>query len=109
MADGVPTISLRDFAAMRARKGTYALLDVREPWEIALGKLPESITIPMRVVPERLDLLPLDRPLVVLCHRGQRSARVAAWLRRRGYDNAVSLEGGIDAWARTVDPTMATY
>ena len=82
---------------------------MREPWEVALGALPEALAIPMNELPDRLDALPADRPLVVLCHHGQRSAHVTAWLRRLGYDNAVNLEGGIDAWARTVDPAMATY
>ena len=109
MDGAVPALSVGDFAALRARAQPYALLDVREPWEVALGALPEAMAIPMSALPERLDTLPADRPLVVLCHHGQRSGQVTAWLRRLGYDNAVNLEGGMDAWARTVDPTMATY
>ena len=93
----VPALSVGDFAALRARQGDYALLDVREPWEVALGALPEAMAIPMNELPDRLDSLPADRPLVVLCHHGQRSGHVTAWLRRLGYDNAVNLEGGIDA------------
>jgi rhodanese-related sulfurtransferase len=111
MDGAVPALSVEDFAALRARaqERPYALLDVREPWEVALGTLPEALTIPMSALADRLDTLPADRPLVVLCHHGQRSGHVTAWLRRQGYDNAVNLDGGIDAWARTVDPTMATY
>ena len=109
MADQVPGLSVGDFAALRARKQPYTLLDVREPWEVALVKLPEAITVPMGKVPDRLDLVPVDRPVVVICHHGSRSSRVTAWLRSQGYDNAVNLDGGIDAWARTVDPAMATY
>ncbi len=109
MEGEVPALSVGDFAALRARAEPYALLDVREPWEVALGALPEAMAIPMSELPDRLDALPADRPLVVLCHHGQRSGHVTAWLRRLGYDNAVNLEGGIDAWARTVDPAMATY
>ena len=105
----VPALSVGDFATLRAGREDYALLDVREPWEVALGALPEAMTIPMNELPDRLEALPADRPLVVLCHHGQRSGHVTAWLRRQGYDNAVNLEGGIDAWARTVDPAMPTY
>ena len=105
----VPTVSVGDFAALRANQGEYALLDVREPWEVAVGALPEAMTIPMNELADRLDTLPVDRPLVVLCHHGQRSGQVTAWLRRLGYENAVNLEGGIDAWARAVDPAMPTY
>ena len=105
----VPTVSVGDFAALRANQGEYALLDVREPWEVAVGALPEAMTIPMNELADRLDTLPVDRPLVVLCYHGQRSGQVTAWLRRLGYENAVNLEGGIDAWARAVDPAMPTY
>ena len=105
----VPALSVADFAALRESQEDYALLDVREPWEVALGALPEAMTVPMNELPERLEALPADRPLVVLCHHGQRSGHVTAWLRRLGYDNAVNLDGGIDAWARTIDPAMPTY
>ena len=109
MLDEVPALSVRDFATLRERAQPYALLDVREPWEVALGTLPEAMAIPMSELADRIETLPADRPLVVLCHHGQRSGQVTAWLRRLGYDNAVNLDGGIDAWARSVDPTMATY
>ena len=109
MPGAVPALSVEDFAALRESAKPYALLDVREPWEVALATLPEALTIPMSALPERADTLPADRPLVVLCHHGQRSSQVTAWLQRKGYDKAVNLDGGIDAWARTVDSTMATY
>ena len=109
MQGEVPALSVGDFAALRAGPEAYALLDVREPWEVALGALPEAMTIPMNELPDRVESLPADRPLVVLCHHGQRSGQVTAWLQRLGYDNAVNLEGGIDAWARTIDPAMPTY
>jgi rhodanese-related sulfurtransferase len=50
-----------------------------------------------------------DRPIVVLCHHGQRSLSVAMWLREQGFDHAQSLAGGIDAWSRTIDPTIPRY
>jgi rhodanese-related sulfurtransferase len=109
MDGAVPALSVEDFAALRSSGRPYALLDVREPWEVALGTLPEATAIPMSKLPDEFHMIPADRPLVVLCHHGQRSGHVTAWLRRQGYDNAINLEGGIDAWARTVDPTVATY
>ena len=48
-------------------------------------------------------------PVVVLCHHGMRSMQVAAWLRHQGFAGAVSVSGGIDAWARQIDPTLARY
>ena len=102
-------LSVQEFAALRESGGDYALLDVREPWEADLCALPEALAVPMGSLPGRLDLLPRDRPLVVLCHHGQRSLHVVEWLRGLGYGNALNLEGGIDAWARGVDPEMPTY
>jgi len=68
-----------------------------------------SIEIAMAALPGALDRLDPDRPVVALCHHGVRSLRAAAWLRQQGFAQAVSLAGGIDAWARQVDPAMARY
>jgi rhodanese-related sulfurtransferase len=53
--------------------------------------------------------LPQDKPLVVVCHHGMRSMQAVMWLRSQGFQNAVNLRGGIDAWARQIEPRMATY
>ncbi len=88
----------------------FCLLDVREPWEAGLCSFPSSRLIPMGDVPSRAHReLDPDAHIVVVCHRGQRSLSVALWLREQGFEQAQSLAGGIDAWARTVDPTMARY
>ena len=85
------------------------LLDVREPWEHALCSLPGSVYIPMANVPARVEELDRDRDLVVICHHGGRSLQVAVWLERNGFDKLHNLAGGVDAWARQVDASMATY
>jgi rhodanese-related sulfurtransferase len=86
-----------------------AILDVRESWEVALCRFDESINIPLAALPSRLDDLPRDRALVVVCHHGMRSLRAVTWLRAQGVDNAINLDGGIDAWAREIDTAMRTY
>ncbi len=96
-------------ASWRAEGREHAVLDVREPWEVAIAALPDVIAVPMAEVPSHLAELPRDRPLVVLCHHGGRSARVTAWLRAQGLAGATNLGGGIDAWARDVDATVPTY
>lgn len=96
-------------ATTSAEEGELALLDVREPWEVEICHLPDSINIPLALLPERLDALPRDSMLVVLCHHGMRSLRATHWLRAKGIANAVNLSGGIDAWARVIDPAMRTY
>jgi rhodanese-related sulfurtransferase len=96
-------------AAAGPEGGKLALLDVREPWEVDICQLPDSIKIPLARLPERLDALPRDGMLVVLCHHGMRSLQATHWLRANGIANAVNLSGGIDAWARVIDPAMRTY
>lgn len=85
------------------------LLDIREPFEYEICRLPNATLIPMGEVPIRLTELSKERPLVVYCHAGVRSARVVAWLRRQGFDNAQNLAGGIDAWSCEIDPYVPRY
>jgi rhodanese-related sulfurtransferase len=75
----------------------HILLDVREPFEHASTRIEGAVLIPMGSVLQQLDQLPMDRPIVVQCQSGGRSARVTAALRQKGYD-AVNLSGGIQAW-----------
>jgi len=85
------------------------LLDVREPWELEIAKLPESVCIPMGQIPERVDEIPDDRPIVCICHHGVRSLQVAVFLSRQKETEIINLTGGIDAWSRQVDNACATY
>jgi adenylyltransferase/sulfurtransferase len=75
----------------------HMLVDVREPFEHASARIEGAVLIPMGTVMGQLELLPKDRPIVVQCQSGGRSARVTAALRQKGYD-AVNLSGGIQAW-----------
>jgi rhodanese-related sulfurtransferase len=107
--------ALRDFVAREAEAGRPApvLLDVREPWETALGgiDLPGARRLdwPMNSIPRRLDELAPGPSIVCICHHGMRSAQVVAFLERQGYDPVYNLEGGTDAWSREVDPALARY
>jgi adenylyltransferase/sulfurtransferase len=85
---------------------SITLLDVREPWEADIVSLEGSVLMPLAT----LDAAALDRskPVVVYCHHGIRSATARAALESAGLD-ARHLAGGIDAWARELDPTMARY
>lgn len=85
------------------------ILDVREPWEFEVCHLPGSIHMPMHVVPVRREELPRDQDIVVVCHHGARSFQVALFLERVGFNRLHNLYGGVDAWARHIDPAMATY
>jgi rhodanese-related sulfurtransferase len=97
-------------AEARRRAGTpLAFLDVREPWETEICAIDGSILIPLSTLPSNLERLPQDVPLACVCHHGVRSMQAVLWLRKQGFENAINLQGGIDAWAHTVDPAMATY
>lgn len=85
------------------------LLDVREPWEVALGHLGGSTPIPMNDVPARIAELDLDAPIVCICHHGARSLQVAAFLAGRGASDVHNLTGGVAAWSHQVDPSFPTY
>ena len=107
-----PEISAQAFAELRSalQGDPPVLLDVREPWEFQAASLPDSLLMSMGDVPSRAHVeLDPDAHIVVLCHHGQRSLSVAMWLRGQGFDHAQSLAGGIDAWSRTIDPTVPRY
>jgi rhodanese-related sulfurtransferase len=102
-------IDVRELERRRRGGESVTVLDVREPWEVELCAIEGSRKLPLDTIPEHLEELPRDGLLVIVCHHGVRSGRAAAWLRAHGFDNAVNLAGGIDAWAREVEPSMRTY
>jgi rhodanese-related sulfurtransferase len=102
-------MSPRDYVSLTNAGQTAFLLDVREAWEIALAAVPGAVHIPMGEIPDRLDEIPKDRMVVVMCKVGGRSMNVARFLAAKGYPDVVNLAGGILAWASEVDQTLATY
>jgi rhodanese-related sulfurtransferase len=92
------------------RKGSFVLLDVREPWEQEEARIEGSILMPMGDVPVRAHQeLDPESHIVAICHHGVRSMSVTAWLREQGFDQAQSLRGGIDAWSAKIDPSVPRY
>jgi adenylyltransferase/sulfurtransferase len=85
------------------------LLDVREPHEAQISKLPDSRMIPLKELPARASELDSAEDIVVYCHHGMRSASAAQFLREAGFRKVRNLSGGVDAWAEHVDPDMARY
>jgi rhodanese-related sulfurtransferase len=85
------------------------VLDVRENWEREAARLPGTLDIPMMEIPQRLTELPRDRDIVVMCHGGVRSLKVAHFLAQHGFSRVTNLAGGIHAWANDVDPSIGTY
>lgn len=85
------------------------LVDVRESWEYQACSIRGSEHIPMNHIASSLELLDQNREIVVICHHGIRSRQVGCYLESIGFDNLINLAGGINAWAREVDPDMPTY
>ena len=87
----------------------FRLIDIREPWEAAIASIDGSELIPMGTLGSAIEQLDRDEPLVLYCHHGSRSAYALAALRRNGFTRATHLAGGIDEYARQVDPSLARY
>lgn len=104
-------ISARDLAAWRADSTAAQplLLDVREDWEVQLASIAGSLHIPMNLIPLRMSELPDDQPIVTVCHHGVRSYQVGLYLANAGFEQVLSLQGGVEAWASEIDPGMAHY
>ena len=93
----VPTVTVADLAAVLAADPSTPLVDVREPHEYAAGHVPGAVLIPMSVLPVRVEEIPRDRTVYVVCQVGGRSGQVAAWLAPQGFD-VVNVAGGTQAW-----------
>ena len=96
-------------AAELAGTGRPLLLDVREPHEWEIAHIGGAQLIPLGELPGRLAEIDPHAPVVTYCHRGMRSMRALEILRGAGFGNVRSLDGGIDSWARVVDPEMDRY
>jgi adenylyltransferase/sulfurtransferase len=101
-------MTVEELQQWRRNQRSHVLVDVREPAEAAICRIEGSLLVPLGSLPERLVDLPTDRPIVVHCKGGSRSARAAAMLRAKGFD-AHNLAGGIAAWADRIDPALTRY
>ena len=112
-----PEISAADLGAKLRSDETFILLDVREPEELEAARIddPRLVPLPMsRLAAAGLRALPEnvrsgDGPVFILCHHGSRSMQVTLWLMKQGFQNVVNVSGGIDAYAREVDPSVGSY
>jgi rhodanese-related sulfurtransferase len=102
-------LSVHELAALRRAQVPHHILDVRDAQELAICRLEGALHIPMEEFPERVGEVPRQEPVIVLCHHGVRSQMVVGLLRHAGWRNVVNLDGGIDAWSREVDDSVARY
>ena len=102
----IPTVTPAELAAIPSSDIT--LVDVREPWEADIASLAGSTLVPLATLDAAATNLDRSKPVVIYCHHGIRSQTACELLIAKGFD-ARHLEGGIDAWSRQVDTTMARY
>jgi len=105
----VRTLTPAELAARLARGDELVLLDVREPHEYALCRIAGSLHVPLSELALRHVELDPEREIVCICHHGIRSASAAAALARLDFERMYNLQGGLDRWAREVDPSMPRY
>lgn len=103
------TITARELKDMIDRGEDPYIVDVREPAEYEILRIPGSHLIPKGDIPARLSELPQDRQLVLHCKVGGRSAEALAVVKAAGFANAVHVQGGVLAWQAQVDPSLPTY
>jgi adenylyltransferase/sulfurtransferase len=101
--------TVEDLKARLDRQEKVFILDVRNPEEYQICRLPGSVLIPLPELPQRFGELDKSREMIVHCKGGIRSLKAVNFLRERGFDKLKNLKGGILAWADKVDPTMPKY
>lgn len=112
-----PEITVQELAEKIDSGHKMLILDIREKMEIDWVSLPvgKVVVVPMsQLANVGIEALPPEvrdwkDDLVILCHHGNRSAQVVAWLWMQGWENVLNLAGGIDAYAREIDPSVGTY
>ncbi len=98
MLTGAPAVREVNLDDLRARAADSALVDVREPAEFANGHVPGAVNLPQADLATRLDEVPRDRPVYVICQGGFRSLRAAQFLKQCGLSDVMSVQGGTEAW-----------
>lgn len=105
----VDAITALDLKARIDRGDTPFILDVRNPEEVAICRIEGSTVIPLPELPGRLGELDRGTPMVVHCKSGKRSEKAIELMRQAGFSRLTNLSGGILAWAKDVDPSLAVY
>ena len=85
------------------------IIDVREPDEVAIGRIPNSVHIPLAQVVNRMGEIDAGRETVMHCKMGGRSAKAVGILREHGFTRVKNLKGGILSWIEKIDPSQPTY
>jgi molybdopterin/thiamine biosynthesis adenylyltransferase/rhodanese-related sulfurtransferase len=107
--DKIPTMSARELKRKMDAREPIELIDVREVFEYEIARIDGAKLIPLGEIADRLNELQRERPIVIHCHSGRRSAEAVQLLQQRGFANVYNLDGGIDAWSDQIDPSVPKY
>jgi adenylyltransferase/sulfurtransferase len=102
-------IGARELQRLVESGAELMLLDVREPFEDAIARIPGAKLVPLGGLPSRIAELDRSKEIVIYCHHGVRSRRALEFLRTQGFERLRNLSGGIDAWSVEVDPRVPRY
>lgn len=103
------SINVQELQTMQASSAPFQLVDVREVNESEICSL-GGILIPINQIPQRLNEISKEMPVIVYCRAGMRSASAIQYLEHaEGFENLHNLEGGILDWIREIDPSMTAY
>ncbi|MDQ2992770.1 MAG: rhodanese-like domain-containing protein [Candidatus Eremiobacteraeota bacterium] len=102
-------ITCDELARWRSERSDFAIIDVREPWELQMSSLADATNVPMRQLAGDTSVVPQDRDVVLICRSGSRTDMLAEHLGTLGFTNIYSLEGGLNEWARRIDTSMKQY
>lgn len=104
----IKEITVQELKAMIDGKEDFQLIDVRESFEYEVSNL-DGLSIPLAGILIEADKVSKDKPVIVQCRSGKRSAQAVMLLQQQGYTNLANLKGGILAWKAEIDPTIDVY
>src|SRR5579859_5750844 len=105
----IRSITPSELKARLEADSKLVLIDVREPHELEISAIEGARLIPKGQVSARIDEIPQDVDVVIMCKTGERSRNTVAMLQDKGFKNLFNLKGGINAWAKEVDPSLPLY
>jgi len=101
-------VTVQELKEMMDRNDEFQLIDVREPFEYEVSNL-NGLNIPLGGIVIESDKVSRDKPVIIQCRSGKRSAQAVMLLEQQGFDNLANLKGGIVAWKEEIDPEMDVY
>lgn len=99
MFSSVKEIEAPQLAEMLGQNADIQVVDIRQPAEVASGTVPGAELIPMHTIPLRIQEIKQDKPVILVCRSGARSAQACMFLAQNGFDNVYNLRGGMMGWA----------